>query len=115
MSNTPNKQEAYNMAQIEVVDIYQIHIQAKDAMKFTDRQTGKEVIIEAQKEREAMTVICKYDEYILPFILPEHFDANAQGVKIGSILNVTASGLETIRPINIRNVNRVINPAKRTQ
>lgn len=101
------------MAQIEVVDIYQIQIQAQDEKRFTDRSTGKEVVIPAQKERQATVVICRYEEYVLPFILPEHFDANAQGVKIGSILNVTASGLETIRPINIRNVNRVINP-KRT-
>ena len=68
------------MAQIEVVDIYQIHIQAKDEMKFTDQVTGKEVIIEAQQEREATTVICKYDEYVLPFILPAHFYAKLAGV-----------------------------------
>lgn len=100
------------MAQVEVVDIYQIHIQAQDEKKFTDRQTGREVIIEAQKEREATVVIAKYDEYVIPFILPAHFDAKTAGVREGTILNVTASGLETIRPINIRNVNRVINPKR---
>lgn len=108
MSKIINQKEA-KMAQIEVVDIYQIDIQAKDEKRFTDRSTGKEVVIEAQKEREATVVIAKYDEYVIPFILPEHFDYKARGVKEGSILNVTAGGLETIRPINIRNVNRVIN------
>jgi len=94
------------MAQIIVVDTYPVSIQATSEKRFTDRETGKTIQIDAQKAREAVCLIGKYEESVLPFILPEHFDAKQ--IKPGYVLNVTCPSLETFKMFPIKNVNRVL-------
>ena len=109
-----NEQEELKMAQITVIDKYEIEIQSRPAMNFIG-QDGKPVSIEAQKERLAWVVLGEYDEFVVPFVLPATFDAKR--ITKGSILNVTCKDkeLEILRPINIKNVNRVIDPSSKNK
>ena len=99
------------MAQITIRDMYNISMQAQDAKRFTGRD-GQKIEIDAIEAREGICVVAEYDEYTVPFILPAHFDVHKNPVKVGDYLNVTCPGLEQLRPLQIRNVNRVI-PAKK--
>lgn len=95
------------MAQVQVLDMYEIMLQKQDEKKFTGRD-GNEVRIEAQEARNATVVVCQYDEYTLPFVLPAHFDVKAQKVEKGCFLNIDCPALESVRPLKIKNVNRII-------
>lgn len=98
------------MAMIKVVEKYDIDIQAQPEKKFNDRETGKQVTIEAQKARRATVVIADYEEFRVPFVLPEHYDSRE--VKVGSVLHVVCQSLESLRPFPIKNVNRLLSPVK---
>lgn len=95
------------MARITVVEMYPVMIQARDAMKFKDKTSGQTIEREAQKEREAMCIVADYNEFRVPFILPEHFDHKHYKVEVGASLDITCQALEQLAPMNIKNVNRV--------
>jgi len=97
------------MAQIKVLDMYPIELQAQPEKKFRDKDTHEVIIIEAQVARAATVVIGENAEFRVPFILPASFDAGR--VKKGDFLDITCQGFESLRPLNVRNVNRII-PSK---
>lgn len=103
----PHSTEGVTMAQVLVCDRYRISLQAQDAKSFTNSE-GKKIEIEAQAAREASVVICEYNEFRVPFILPVHFDENKDKIEIGSVLDITCNSLDDLRPLQIKNVNRVL-------
>lgn len=97
------------MAQIRVVETYEIDLQATPARSFRGRD-GEKVEMEAQAARRATVAVCEYDEYKLPFVLPQGFDASK--VRPNVILHVECAGLENVRPLKVKNVNRIIEVRK---
>ena len=99
------------MATIKVTDFYKIQLQKQDVKSFTNNE-GRVVNLPAENEREAWVVVGEYDEFTVPFILPEHFEVTKDNIKIGVTLSVTCNGLDDLRPLKIKNVNRVIPAVK---
>jgi len=106
MSQINNNMKGESMAQIKVLESYPIELQAQPEKKFRDKETHEMITIEAQVARNATVVVGQAAEFTLPFILPASFDSSR--VKVGDFLDVTCPGFESLRPLNIRNVNRII-------
>jgi len=93
------------MAQIKVLERYEIDLQAQPAKSFKGRD-GEQVTMAAQVARRATVVVASYDEFTCPWILPESFDASK--VKAGSVLHVDCPTIDKLVPMRVKNVNRVI-------
>lgn len=92
--------------QVKVIEKYEIDIQSNSAKNFIGKD-GNKVVIEEKKARRATVVICEAMEFTLPLLLPESF-LTPELIKTGDYLDVTCPQLAELKPLLIKNVNRVI-------